>query len=334
MHLTMKTALNTTIRDMKKTFAILVAGTAILMGQQAQAQQDPMYSQYQFNTMAVNPAYAGATDALTFIALHRSQWTGFEGAPVTQTFAVHAPLGEKHINTAVGLSVINDKIGPTKQTGFFVDYSYKLRMDEKTYLRFGLKAGGNLFSANLMDIATNEQADAAFQSNISSQFLPNFGFGLYWDSEKYYVGASLPKLKRNVLGSELASTSANEQNVFNEKRHFFFVAGYIAKLNEEIEFKPSLVVKKVAHAPASLDLSANFLLKKKVWLGVNYRFGDAVGAVAQFRFTEQLRAGYSYDFTISDLGQYSGGTHEIMLRFDIVPKPKTEGTPSVDPIDQ
>ena len=309
---------------MKKGIAIVLTAAGFLFAQQADAQQDPMYTQYQFNTMAVNPGYAGSTEALSFVALHRSQWTQFEGAPTTQTFAVHSPLKKKYRNMGVGLSIINDKIGPTSQTGFFADYSYKLQIDAKTDLRFGLKAGGNLFSADLSGIALDEQNDVAFQSSISSQFLPNFGFGLYWDSEKYYVGASLPKLVRNELGSELSASSNSLENIFNEKRHFFLVAGYIHKLNEDVEFKPSFVLKQVAHAPTSFDLSANFLLKQKIWLGANYRFGDAFGAVVQYRFNESLRAGYSYGYTLSEIGQYSAGTHEIMLRYDIFPKPDND----------
>ncbi len=316
---------------MKKAIATLITGIALFSGFDAQAQQDPMYSQYQFNTLAVNPAYAGSTDALTFLALHRSQWTSFEGAPVTQTFSIHSPLKKRENMMALGFSVIHDKIGPSKQTGFFADYSYKLQIDEKTDLRFGLKAGGNLFSADLSDLALDDQNDVAFQNNISGQFLPNFGFGMYWTSEKYYVGASLPKLLRNELGSDLSSTSTSIENIFNEKRHLFFMAGYTMKVNEDIDFKPSFVLKKVSHAPSSLDLSANFLMKKKLWLGLNYRFGDAVGAVVQYKFTESLRAGYSYDFTLSDMGQYSGGSHEIMLRYDIFQKvSEEESQPSIE----
>lgn len=304
-----------------------------LVGFNAKAQQDPMYSQYLFNTMAINPAYAGSTDMISIMALHRSQWSSFEGAPTTQTILGHMPLKDE--NMGLGLSIVNDAIGPTKQTGFYANYSYRLKIDNQTDLRLGLKLGGNLFSANLTDLDLSESSDVAFQTNISNQFLPNFGFGMYWKNEKYFVGLSLPKLMRNELGSELVATSTTEEFVFNQKRHFFLIGGYIMDLNPDVQFKPSFVFKHVAHAPSSFDLSANFFLKQKLWLGANYRFGDSFGAQVQYIFNDiNLRVGYGYDYTLSALGAYTGATHEIMVRYDIARKRADEGTPSVAPIDQ
>lgn len=314
---------NARYTTLKGLFGILL-GTAITFS--ATAQQDPIYSQYQFNTMAINPGYAGSVnDAISFVALHRSQWTGFEGAPTTQTFLVHSPI---KTNMGLGLSIINDQIGPTQQTGFFADYSYRLQIDSKTDLRLGLKAGGTLFSADLTDIALDQADDIAFSNNVSGEFLPNFGFGLFWDSEKYYIGASIPKLRRNEIGSEVGATSISEESIFNQKRHIFLLGGYTMDLNEDVQFKPSFVFKSTGNSPASLDLSLNFSLKSKVWVGMNYRFGDAIGGVVQYLFTDYLRAGYSYDYTLSNIGSYSSGTHEIMLRYDLKRK---KSAPNFDP---
>lgn len=272
------------------------------------AQQDPLFSQYMFNTLAFNPGYAGSADVMTVMALSRHQWVGFEGAPSTQTLAGHSPL--RNQNIAIGASILNDKAGPVKQTGAYIDLAYRIRTGANSRLAFGLKGGGNLFQADLAGLSTVE-ADPSNQ-NLGGQFLPNFGFGVYWHTPRAYVGLSAPKLLTNQLNTATASVITTAE----EARHYFLVAGVVKDLGTELKFKPSIMVRAVEGAPLSLDVNANFLLRERVWFGAMYRFGDSFGVMAQYMLSRQLRVGYAFDLTTSRLGAYNSGTHEIMLSYD------------------
>jgi len=288
---------------------IITIALAIGAGAYVQAQQDPMFTQYMFNTLSINPGYAGSADMLSVSLLSRHQWVNIEGAPTTQTFVAHTPIGNN--NFAVGLSVVNDKIGPTKQLGFYGDFSYKLKVGEKNTLALGLKAGGNTLSNDFTSLKNIDINDKTFQSNTTSGFMPNVGFGLYFRAPKYYVGLSAPKLLENDL-SDNSAVAAKENN------HYFAIAGLIVDVNETIKFKPTILTKYVAGSPLSLDLTASFLFNDKLWLGAMYRLEDAVGGIVQYNITQQFRIGYAYDHTLSDLQTYAGGTHEIMLNYDFI----------------
>lgn len=274
----------------------------------ARAQQDPLYSQYMFNTLAFNPAYAGSADVFTVMALSRHQWVGFEGAPATQTVLAHSPL--KAENLALGFSAINDKIGPSHQTSAYGDFAYRVRTGTDTRLSFGLKGGVNVYQADLGSL-TSVEVDPA-KVNVSSQLLPNFGFGLYWHSPRYYLGASAPKLLENKLdavnGTVVTTTS--------EARHYFLIGGYVFDLSRDIKFKPSFMFRAVEGAPFSLDVNANFLLRERIWFGAMYRLGNAFGAMGQYQVNDQFRIGYAFDLTTTRIGAYNAGTHEIMLSYD------------------
>lgn len=272
------------------------------------AQQDPLFSQYMFNTLAFNPGYAGSADVMTVMALSRHQWVGFEGAPSTQTIAGHSPLRNQKI--AIGVSILNDQAGPVKQTGAYLDLAYRIRTGANSRLAFGLKGGGNLFQADLAELSTVE-VDPSNQ-NLGGQFLPNFGFGIYWHTPRAYVGLSAPKLLTNQLNSATASVITTAE----EARHYFLVAGVVRDLGTELKFKPSIMLRAVEGAPLSLDVNANFLLRERVWFGAMYRFGDSFGVMAQYMLSRQLRVGYAFDLTTSRLGAYNSGTHEIMLSYD------------------
>lgn len=273
------------------------------------AQQDPMYSQYMFNTLAFNPAYAGSADVFTIMALSRHQWVGFEGAPATQTFALHTPLKSKKI--ALGFSAINDKIGPTKQTGAYLDLAYRIPTGENTQLAFGLKGGINLYQADLGSLSSVDVDPASV--NISSSILPNFGFGLFWHSPTYYIGLSAPKL----LTNDIDAASATALVTSTEARHYFLMGGYVFDLDRDLKFKPSLMVRVVEGAPLSVDVNANFLYREKIWFGAMYRVGNSFGLMGQYRITDQFRAGYAFDLTTTKIGAYNAGTHEIMLSYDL-----------------
>ncbi|MEY3398877.1 MAG: hypothetical protein RL220_1471 [Bacteroidota bacterium] len=284
--------------------ACMVCGGNIL------AQQDPMFTQYMFNTLSINPAYAGIADAMNVTAIHRSQWVGFDGAPVTQTLTIHSPLKRQSIS--LGGTVVNDQHGPVKQTGVYADASYRIFFDNSR-LAFGLKGGVNFFSANLLDLHPNTEGDQAFAANISSRPLPNFGFGMMWYNKKTYVGLSTPKLLENqLLDGSLPDFRNN-----TERRHFFLIAGTVFRVSNYVEFKPSILAKVVDGAPPGLDATANFLFYDKLWVGAMYRWEEAVGALVQYEINNKFRIGYSFDYVLSNIGSYSSGSHEIMLGVDI-----------------
>jgi len=273
------------------------------------AQQDPLYSQYMFNTLAFNPAYAGSADVFTVMALSRHQWVGFEGAPATQTFLAHTPLRNQAL--ALGLTAMTDKVGPARQTGAFLDLAYRIRTGADTRLSFGLKGGVNSFQADLAGLATVNPDQA--NVNVQGQLMPNFGFGLYWHAPRYYVGLSAPKLLEN----ELVPASTGVITTSSEVRHFFLMGGYVLDLGRDLKFKPSFMTRVVKGSPLSVDLNASFLLRERIWFGALYRLGNAFGVFGQYRVNDQLSVGYAFDLTTTKLGAYNAGTHEIMINYDL-----------------
>ncbi len=270
------------------------------------AQQDPMYTQYMYNTLSVNPGYAGSRGALSLNGLFRTQWIGINGAPQTQTLTVHSPVYNE--NMGLGLSVINDKVGPIHQTMLFADYAYHIQTTPNAKLSLGLKAGVNIYQADLLALNPNQSNDPAIY-NISNRLLPNIGVGAYYYSDKGYIGLSAPKLLEHDLKSGEISAS-------KERRHYFLIGGYVFELNEYLKFKPSFLMKAVSGAPLSIDLSGNFFINDKFGVGAAYRFGDSFSALLQYYVTPQFRVGYAYDYTLTDLQNYNSGSHEIMLGYD------------------
>lgn len=293
---------------MKKIQIILIA--FLLSGSALKAQQDAMYTHYAFNTLAVNPGYAGSRDVMTITGLHRSQWVGFDGAPETQTITFHSPVFSESLG--LGVSIVNDKIGPVQFTSFYGDISYRIKLTKKTKLAFGLKGGGNLVQGDIAALKTDEAGDGAFR-NISGKFLPNFGGGIYLSNEKWYLGASAPKLLENSFSSNVAGVAKGE------KRHYFFIAGTVFNLTNGIKLKPTTFIKATEGAPVEADLTAMFIFNDKFELGVMGRTGDALGALIGYNFTNQFRVGYSFDWSFENLtGTYNSGSHEVLLRFDII----------------
>jgi type IX secretion system PorP/SprF family membrane protein len=262
-----------------------------------------------FNTLAINPAYAGSANVFTMMALSRHQWVGFDGAPTTQTFLAHSPL--KAQNMGLGFSAITDKAGPVRQTSAQVDYAYRIRTGADSRLAFGLKGGVNIYSADIASLSTVEVDPA--NTNIQGQVLPNFGFGLYWHAQRYYVGLSVPKLLEN----DIDAVSGNALVTASEVRHYFLTGGIVLDVNRDLKFKPSIMLRRVEGAPLSLDVNANFLLRERVWFGAMYRVGNSFGLLAQYQVNDQFRIGYAFDMTTTALGAYNAGTHELMLNYDL-----------------
>ena len=278
------------------------------------AQQAPMYTHYMNNTLVVNPAYAGSRDALTLTALYRSQWVGFKGAPVTQTITMHSPLKNKHIG--LGLSVQNDKIGPTNNTSVFADYAYIIKLTEKSKLAFGLSAGLNIYHASLSSLQLDQQIDPTFQ-DINNHVAPNFGFGAYYSRERFYAGISVPDLVQNSY------LKVNQENlnaiIGKEQRHYFLIAGALFNIIDNLAFKPTMLVKVTSAAPVQADLTASFVIMKRLLVGVMYRTSDSFGGLVGFDITDVLHLGYSYDWSYGlQTSNYNQGSHEIVLRYDII----------------
>ncbi len=275
-----------------------------------------MFTHYMYNTLSVNPAYAGTRHAMTVTALHRSQWVNFPGAPVTQTLTMHSPVLNEKIGA--GLSVLNDKIGPTRITALYADFAYHLTLDSKSKLSLGLKAGANLFTANLAQLLTTQQGDAALSSDVQSKLLPNFGFGAYYYRERFYAGLSIPKLLQNNFSANTISGSAN---LFWEQRHYFLIAGTMLDLNQDWKINPTAFMKITRGTPVEADLSTEFIYNQKISFGAMVRTGDAAGILVGYNLLEQLHAGYSFDWSfLNTTKKYNGGSHEIILRYDFIYK--------------
>ena len=300
---------------MKRIKKITLAIVSIIGALNIQAQQDPMYTHYMFNTLMVNPGYAGSRDALTITGLHRSQWVDFKGAPVVQSLTMHSPFKNEHFG--VGLSVLNDKIGSSNRTSIFGDFAYRMKLNKKSKLALGLSAGANIFQGNLSSLQLDQQSDPAFQNNITNRALPNFGFGLYYSRERFYAGISAPGLLQNNYSNVSLVNGTNL--VGAEQRHYFFIAGAVLNITDNLAFKPTTLIKATSAAPIQADFTASFIIMKKVLLGVMYRTGDAVGGLIGFNATDQLYLGYSYDWSYGlRTGKYNQGSHEIVLRYDFI----------------
>lgn len=273
------------------------------------AQQDPQYTQYMYNTMSVNPAYAGQREVLSVTGLHRTQWVGIDGAPQTQTLGIHAPLRNDKIG--LGLSIVNDALGPVNEYYIDANFSYTIRLNESlTKLSFGAKAGIHGLTSDWSEGVIQQIGDPTFADNLSV-FSPTIGAGLYLHNRKWYVGLSVP----NFLRTEHFDDS--QISVAKERMNYYLIAGYVFDLSEKTKLKPAALLKAVSGAPIIADLSANFLFNEKLTLGVAWRWDDSVSGLAGFQVTDGLYIGYSYDATTTNLNNYNNGSHEIMLRFEL-----------------
>jgi len=282
------------------------------------AQQLPQFSQYMFNTISVNPAYAGSRETISIVGLHRSQFVGLEGGPITQTLSVHSPLKNEQIG--LGISIINDELGFENFVFAYGDFSYTIKTSETTKLAFGLKAGFTHYSLD-GDNFLNEAEIAAdpFFSDIASRWNPNIGLGLFLHSDRWYMGLSAPRILNtdyNLRGNE----DAGPEYLALERIGYYLTGGYVFDLREDLKFKPSALFKVTNGAPISFDINANLLFFEKLWLGAGYRYNQdttTLGIQADFQVSKQLRVGYTYENFLSELRPYTSGTHEILLMYEV-----------------
>lgn len=271
------------------------------------AQQDAQYTQYMYNTININPAYAGSRGAMSIFAMHRTQWVGLDGAPVTNVASINTPLNNN--NLGLGISFINDRIGPTNENTISADFSYTIPMSETLKLSFGIKATANLFNLDITKLNPS-QADPSIQ-NIDNEFSPNIGAGLYLHSDKGYVGISIP----NFIESDRYDD--NEVAIFKEKINYYLIGGYVFDINSTIKFKPAVLTKMVIGAPLQVDVSGNFMFSEKFVVGVAYRWSAALSAMVGFQVSDGMYIGYGYDRETTRLNNYNSGSHEIFLRYEI-----------------
>ena len=272
------------------------------------AQQDAQFTQYMYNTITINPAYAGSRGALSVFGLYRAQWVGLDGAPKTSAFSVHTPLNGSRVG--LGVSVINDKIGPTNNNDISADLSYTINTSETFKLSFGIKATATIFNLDVNKLNPTDANDPQFQ-NFDTDFTPNIGAGIYWHSDKFYLGLSVPKF------IETNQYNDNEIAIYKEKINYYMIAGYVFDLSRDIKFKPAVLTKLVEGAPLQADISGNFMFNEKFVFGVAYRWSAAVSAMVGFQVSKGFYLGYGYDQETTTLDRYNSGSHEIFLRFEL-----------------
>ena len=283
------------------------------------AQQDPEYTQYMYNTMTVNPAYAGSTGTLEAVLLHRSQWVGIDGAPQTQAFTIHSPLRNEKIG--LGLSVHNDKLGPSNELKLEGNFAYTIPFSAEKKLAFGLKAGAKMFNVDWTKGRYNDPVDALLNNNIDNKLKPSIGAGLFYYSTNWYFGASVPNFIRGNYYDDI------QEEVLIERLHYNFIGGYVFGISDNLLFKPAFLVRAVSGAPLYYNISGNFLIIEKVTVGASYQVDDSISALVGLQIFNSFFVAYSYDYTTTNLTKYNSGSHEIVLRYQLEKKSKQIKSP-------
>lgn len=297
---------------MKKTITkYLIFAVVILFSVKGMAQQDPLFTQYMYNMSVINPAYA--TDdpgMLNLGGIYRSQWQNVDGAPSTANFFAHTPVSER---VELGLTVVHDEIGGiVKENNITADFAYVIPTGGESKISFGLKGGLTTFDANLSGLRANDPSDPALE-NVNEVF-PVFGLGAFWFGDNYYLGASAP----NLFTSKYIENEQGLAALGEEAIHYYLTGGYVFQLNPDLKLKPAFMARGVQGAPLAVDVTANVLLYDRLEAGVGYRFNETITGLVNFKITPSLRVGYAYDHFTSEFANYNlGGTHEVMLLFDL-----------------
>jgi type IX secretion system PorP/SprF family membrane protein len=277
-------------------------------------QQDAQYTQYMYNTISVNPGYAGSRDVLSLTGLYRTQWVGLEGAPKTMTFSGHTPLKNKKLG--LGISIVRDQIWIQDETYLDIDLSYTINTSENGQLAFGIKGGAHLLNIDFRKTSPETTTDDDFDlsSNVDNKFSPNVGFGIYYHTDRFYLGYSAPALLRtNYYDNDVSSVSYLAKDRVNH----YLIAGYVFDLSTDLKLKPAVLLKAVQGAPLQADLSGNLLLNEKLTLGLAYRWDAALSGLVGFQLSDGLMIGYAYDWETTELNNYNSGSHEIILRYEL-----------------
>lgn len=276
----------------------------LLLSANGMGQQQVMFTQYLLNGLAINPAYAGSHKSVSMTAMMREQWSGLDGAPSTQTFSAHSPM--KNERFALGLFFLHDKIGVTNQNGIYGSYAYRIPTGKKGRLAFGIQGGATFYNAKFSKIST---ANPVFSNDVRMA-MPNVGFGIFYNADRFFGGISVPQLIQTTFDK------GNPDSDSKLVRHYFATAGYVLDLGPSLKLKPNLLIKAVAGAPLELDLNVHALLSDVIWLGISWRTFDSFDAILQIQLSDKFQVGYSYDFaTTTDLKRVNSGSHELMLNY-------------------
>ncbi|RZJ67415.1 MAG: type IX secretion system membrane protein PorP/SprF [Flavobacterium sp.] len=297
---------------MRKNIKHIILTFFLLAVAVSRAQQDPQFTHYMYNMSVINPAYATDTPGTINVGgLYRTQWVGAVGAPKTVSAFVHSPVANR---VEAGISIVSDEIGDVvKENNFYADVAYVIPVSDNNKLSFGVKGGATFFDANFNGFQYSDtNPDPAFANNIHRVF-PNVGVGTFFFSDKYYLGFSVP----NLLRTKHLERQDAIATIGVEEIHYFFTGGYVFDISDDVKLKPAMMAKGVKGAPMAFDFTANTLLFNRFELGVAYRLDDAIAGLAGFYITPELRFGYSYDYTLTNLGSYNSGTHEIFLLWDL-----------------
>lgn len=306
--------------NMRKLAAVIICALAF---SPSFAQFEPQFTQYMFNEMFINPAYAGSRGNISTTAFYRNQWAGLKGSPTSQTFSIHGPLYKDKIG--LGLSLLNEEIGVTHQFMALASYAYRLKFESGGYLSMGLQGGIISHQEDLSEVVTNDPNDNEFLANTDRVVVPNTGFGLYYYTNRFYAGFSIPRMLENEVDIANGTDVTNRLNM--DYWHYNLMSAYVFDVSESVRLKPSFLIKAVSGAPVVADFSLHALIKDVFWIGGSYRTGDAFTGTIVFQFSDKLRAGYSYDYTLTELQNASSGTHEISLGYDFSFNKKKVVTP-------
>lgn len=300
---------------MTHTKQLILSILFILVGYTSMAQQETQHSMYFFNPVLMNPAYAGSQEAIQVTGTVRDQWTGLKGAPKTQVLSIHSPL--KTENIGIGLTVLNDQLGVTKNTGVYADLAYSIKVNKRNNrLAFGLKAGMDFFRQDFSNLRVNDNTDELYNNGFNyKKNLFNLGAGIYYYGKRHYLGIATPRMLKNKI-NVAAYQKALQEN------HYYFFGGIVVQLNPAINMRPSFIVKYVNNAPLSIEGNLSFLFYDKIWIGAMYRHKAAAGLNIMYNINQNLRIGYAYDYQLTSLQNYSQGSHEIMLSYDLRSKAK------------
>ncbi len=281
-------------------------------------QQDAQYTQYMYNTQVVNPAYAGSSETLSIGILGRSQWVSLEGAPRTGTLTVNLPVG-LYDNMGIGMSLVHDQIGPATESNIVLDLAYALYLSRNVLskLSFGIKAGMDYLDVNYEKLNIQEPNDPYFQTSIDGKLQPQVGAGIYFNSDRFYAGLSVPNFLNTEHFDKNSLENPNLEGVAVERLHYFLISGYVFDLNPNLKFKPATLLKLVSGSPLQWDMSANFMLNNKFVLGASYRWNASLSGLLGFQISDTVFAGVGYDYQSTDLEDYSNGSYEAFVRFDI-----------------
>lgn len=303
--------------QMKKHIYSIIVLMAVLLFQDAQAQQDPQYTQYMYNMNVVNPAYAGSKESLSFTALYRDQWSSFDGHPITFAFAAHSPISDR---VGLGISAVKDELGPIQETNLYADFSYTIPVNNSVKLALGLKAGATLHKVGLSGLELQDPNDPFLSENINNTY-PNVGAGAFLYGDAFYVGLSVPNMLKSVHLDENGIKYGSEVN------HYFATAGLVFEVSDNFRLKPSIMVKGATGAPISYDGNLNALFYDTFELGVSYRIEQTFSGLIGFQLTENIKVGYAYDHISGGLSAIARSSHEVFFAFDLYFKPRVLRSP-------